>query len=198
MLMIFLISGTHLISAINPSIEYPRFNYTVNGNYTEETSLILFPGNKSSACYVTDIMYLITIGLCGIIGFSILVAWLINILIAAINKTDGDRELLKRNSEWFHKRRFLVFFGPLFSVPLIQLFGNIHYSIYSSAGIIPPENSFWMYNGYSFLAGPAGLAVIALAIGFCFLFFLIFKGVYWLIVKENRQIEVISPNLENV
>jgi len=192
---IFLIAGTDLISAIDPSIKYPRFDYTYNGTVPDGVSRVLFPGNNTQACYALEIMYLITIGFVSLIALCALGAWGINMVISTMKKTDTDVEYMHQNKVWLHKNKWALFLGPLVSIPLLHLLGNIHYLIYARVNLISPINSFWMYNGYSFITGPAGLIVIMLIIGFGLFLYMTFKGIYWLLVKENKQIEVVVPDV---
>ena len=191
----FLISGTHLITLINPDIQYPKFNYTqiVNGvqiNSTSGMSIFLFPGNTTPACFILDAIYLAVFSILVAIGLIYTTVLIFKMLLA---KVDKNVALLNKKIAWFKKNQFYLFFGPLVVTPIIHLFGNIHYQIYGAANIISPENSFWMYNGYSFIAGPAGLSILGLVAMFGFIVYMIIKGIYWLLVKENRQIEIIAP-----
>ncbi|MEX0596729.1 MAG: hypothetical protein WD512_09525, partial [Candidatus Paceibacterota bacterium] len=122
--------------------------------------------------------------------------WSIKFIVEYSSNMDEDKIICQRKIEFLRKHKIKFLFGPLIAIPLLHLLGIIHFYIYFAFGVIPSENAFFMYNGTSFLAGPAGLFIISAGLGLIYLSFLILKGFYWLIVKENRTIEVVVPNID--
>jgi hypothetical protein len=196
LLVLFLVAGTDLISAIDPSIKYREFINNVSPRNIRSRSIVLFPGTTNESWVIADYLYLSSVGILYLIIFITLSFWSIKFIVEYSSNMDEDKITCQRKIEFLRKNQTKLLLGPLIGIPLLHLLGIIHYYIYSSFQVIPTENAFFMYNGYSFLAGPAGLFIILSGLGLIYLSFLILKGFYWLFVKENRTIEVVVPNID--
>jgi len=205
-MIIFLISGTHLIDA---------FGWNVNRDFVDLIieseklgGFLLFPGTHTTG--IVDLLYCITLGFIIIGCIFVIIVYLSMRLHPRQCYSHAEFDLLSvndRNIAVAEKQKLIdrcknplwrlaVFFGIPAAILCLHLFGNIHYQFYGAVGVIPENDRFWMFNGYSFLVGLAGFVLVAAmlltVVGLGFVFYYCFKGMRWICFKENQSIEVLD------
>jgi len=147
--LVLLAGGTNFIKSWNR-------DFLLGGNKKVGSNILLFPGLDNEGMVVIDILYLV----------FIIFSWSSIILIFLVDDFYTKKISLKR------PRKLIAFIPWVLS---LHLLGNFHYQFYGLVGVIPKENQFWLFNGYSFLAGTSPLIILILMI-------LLLKGI-WIILK---------------
>jgi len=155
---VILMAGTNLTSFNRP--------FVTDHDPEKMDSFLLFPGEINGNLAIIDMFYTPAFAIGGVGTFVTLVAWIICVELERF-EVGGYHNHTKGKLGIFTGR--LVWFGLIL---LLQLMGNIHYQFYYWVGVIPEINHFWMFNGYSFSVGLAGLILVTspvtvpLAIGY--------------------------------
>jgi hypothetical protein len=144
-----------------------------------DTSILLFPAVRYDAFQLVDAFYLTVLGMATVFGIALAIVKLANIIRVCSAMPSRGKQI--------------VVAASIVGIPILHVFGNIHYRFYCAIGVIPAYNCFWLFNWASFFASISGILLIAVPILFLVGLALLFK---WLFIKRKEFVimrEVAAP-----